>query len=81
MRTRAGEGPEGAAGVFELDVAPAEDAWHQIRVAIEEVAEARSRLEATVREARAEGLSWAAIGEAMGISRQAAQKRFSMRAD
>lgn len=34
------------------------------------------RLAAEVRQQRADGLSWAEIGEAIGISKQAAQQRF-----
>ena len=41
------------------------------------VADAEERLRAAVREARAAGDSWTLIGAALGVSKQAAQQRFS----
>ena len=42
----------------------------------EEIEQAKARLHAAVQQARAQGRTWADIGEVLGISRQAAFKRF-----
>lgn len=56
----------------------ARDAIHHRRViaARKQVDETRDELGRAVAQARAAGESWAAIGMALGISRQAAQQRF-----
>lgn len=41
-----------------------------------EIADAHDRLEAAVRDARADGATWAQIGAAAGITRQAAHERW-----
>ena len=40
------------------------------------IADAQERLEASVRAARAHGATWAQIGQATGVSRQAAHERW-----
>jgi hypothetical protein len=58
---------------------PARDASHfrAIIAANEAVSEASAKLRLAVREARAAGDSWTVIGAALGVSKQAAQQRFS----
>ncbi len=58
---------------------PAHDAAHfrAIIAADEAVAEAEAALRTAVLAARAAGESWTVIGAALGITRQAAQQRFS----
>ncbi|MGM0384787.1 MAG: hypothetical protein ACQERF_02230 [Actinomycetota bacterium] len=41
-----------------------------------EISDAHTRLEAAVRAARAAGATWAQIGEATGVTRQAAHERW-----
>lgn len=41
------------------------------------LAEARAHLQQVVDQARADGVTWAEVGEALGISRQAAWERFA----
>jgi len=55
------------------------DARHfrAIIAANEAVGEADAKLRLAVREARATGDSWSVIGAALGVSKQAAQQRFS----
>lgn len=48
----------------------------QIIEAQRAIESARTKLQASVAQARAEGRTWAEIGEVMGMSRQAAFKRF-----
>lgn len=48
----------------------------KVTAAAERAAHAQRYLANTVRNARDAGLSWAAIGELLGVSRQAAQQRF-----
>jgi len=68
-------------GLDQLDPAttPARDASHfrAIIAASEAVEEADAKLRLAVRDARAAGDSWAVIGAALGVSKQAAQQRFS----
>lgn len=60
-------------------VTPVRDASHfrAIIAANEELAAADAKLRAAVRDARASGDSWTVIGAALGVSKQAAQQRFS----
>jgi hypothetical protein len=60
-------------------VVPARDASHfrAIIAASEALAAAEAGLRDAVRAARAAGDSWAIIGAALGVSKQAAQQRFS----
>jgi hypothetical protein len=46
-------------------------------LATEQADEANAKLHSAVESARAAGATWAAIGEVLGITRQAAFKRFS----
>lgn len=68
-------------GLDDLDPTrnPARDASHfrAIVAADEAATAATSHLRAAVRDARAAGESWTAIGAALGVSKQAAQQRFS----
>lgn len=68
-------------GLGDLDPAatPARDASHfrAIIAANEAVTSAEGRLRAAVQSARAAGDSWTIIGAALGVSKQAAQQRFS----
>jgi len=68
-------------GLDDLDPSqtPARDASHfrAIIAASEELEAADAKLRAAVREARAAGDSWTVIGAALGVSKQAAQQRFS----
>jgi dihydroxyacetone kinase len=48
----------------------------RIEAALETAASADAHLRETVRAARAADYSWAAIGAALGVSKQAAQQRF-----
>ena len=68
-------------GLDDLDpaVSPARDASHfrAIIAANEAVASAESQLRSAVHAARAAGDSWAIVGAALGVSKQAAQQRFS----
>lgn len=52
------------------------EALGEIRTARMEMSVARQRLDVAARLARAAGQSWAAIGEAAGMSRQSAQERW-----
>jgi hypothetical protein len=63
---------------IEVDRAAARDAAHlrRIMAAVENVAVADQELHEAVNAARAAGDSWAAIGMALGVSRQAAYQRF-----
>lgn len=54
---------------------------NEIRAALHAVQSARQRLESAVQQARAQGHTWAEIGAEMGMSRQAAFKRFGRPAD
>lgn len=60
------------------DAVPARDASHMRRIAaaVKAGAEAEAELTAAIQAARAAGDSWAMIGTAMGVSRQAAFQRF-----
>ncbi|MFI2101668.1 hypothetical protein ACH436_00095 [Isoptericola sp. NPDC019693] len=53
----------------------------EIRAALQAVQTARQQLDAAVRKARAQGHTWAEIGAEMGMSRQAAFKRFGRPTD
>ena len=68
-------------GLDSLDPAttPARDATHfrAIIAANDALADAERQLRAAVDAARASGESWTVIGAALGVSRQAAQQRFS----
>ncbi len=68
-------------GLEQLDPAthPARDATHfrAIIAADAAVADAEAALRDAVRAAREAGDSWSIIGEALGVSKQAAQQRFS----
>lgn len=68
-------------GLDTLDpaVTPARDASHfrAIIAANEAVWDADAKLHTTVQEARKAGDSWTVIGAALGVSKQAAQQRFS----
>ena len=57
---------------------PAEDPKELRRVGLakRDVGAAQDELRAAVRDARAAGWSWSAIGRTLGVSRQAAQERF-----
>jgi hypothetical protein len=50
-----------------------------VRAAAEDVRKAETRLDDAVARARADGSSWADIGEAAGITRQSAHERWSRR--
>jgi hypothetical protein len=50
---------------------------HQLIAAARALAHAEHHLTHTLRQARAAGASWTQIGDALGISRQAAQQRWS----
>jgi len=58
---------------------PGRDAvgFRAIRAAAKNVESAETELREAVRAAREAGDSWAIIGTALGVSRQAAQQRFS----
>ena len=58
---------------------PARDATHfrAIIAANDAIASAEARLRTAIRDARAAGDSWSLIGAALGVSKQAAQQRFS----
>jgi len=58
---------------------PARDAKHfrAIIAASEAVNDAEQQLRAAVQDARVAGDSWTMIGAALGVSKQAAQQRFS----
>ncbi|OLP00206.1 hypothetical protein BVU76_21700 [Mycolicibacterium porcinum] len=58
---------------LEVDPAKARDGQHMRRIA---AAGTDAELEAAVAEARAAGDTWAMVGTALGISRQAAVERF-----
>ncbi len=62
---------------------PARDATHfrAIIEANDAVSTAEANLRSTVQEARNAGDSWTVIGAALGVSKQAAQQRFSHRSD
>lgn len=68
-------------GLDDLDpaAAPARDATHfrAIIAANEALASAEGELRSAVRAARDAGDSWTVIGAALGVSKQAAQQRFS----
>lgn len=68
-------------GLYDLDpaVTPARDASHfrAIIAANEAVASAEDELREAVRAARVAGESWTVIGAALGVTKQAAQQRFS----
>ena len=57
---------------------PAEDPkeLRRIGLAKRDIHAAEDELRAAVRQARAAGYSWSAIGRTLGITRQAAQERF-----
>ena len=78
MATKAALDPT---GLDDLDPTrtPARDAKHfrAIVAANEAATVAASQLRAAVRDARAAGDSWTVIGAALGVSKQAAQQRFS----
>ncbi|TQJ30382.1 hypothetical protein [Microbacterium sp. SLBN-146] len=61
---------------IELDSAAASDDITSIRDADELARRSRERLHELVRGAHARGVSWQSIGDALGVSRQAAFKRF-----
>lgn len=73
--------PYEATGLDDLDPAttPARDATHfRLIVAAAQAASAADEaLHARVREAREAGDSWVVISAALGVTRQAAQQRFS----
>ncbi|HYZ55795.1 MAG TPA: hypothetical protein VE733_20170 [Streptosporangiaceae bacterium] len=50
-----------------------------VRAAAEAVREAQARLDEAVKRARADGSSWAGIGDAAGITRQSAHERWGKR--
>ena len=64
-----GAGPDPIA-TFQGSALPA------ILAALRDRNEAQARIEAAVAQARAEGASWATIGALLGVSRQAALKRY-----
>lgn len=57
-------------------IATDESLLAQVRHAMQMEQEARDALRQTVSAARAEGISWREIGEALYVSRQAAQQHF-----
>lgn len=57
------------------------EALERLAAAQQDLESARSRLDAAVEVARAEGRSWAEIGGTLGVSRQAAFKRFGTASD
>lgn len=63
---------------LEVDPADARDARHMRRIAAAAtaLANAEAELNTAVAEARAAGDTWAMVGTALGISRQAAYQRF-----
>lgn len=65
-----GDGPDPIASVDG-------DVLRAIRTAATEQAEAQARVDAAVADAREKGASWTVIGAMLGISRQAALKRYS----
>lgn len=56
-----------------VERSPEVEALREARVA---VAEAEKRLTAAVAQARSQGLSWAGVGQVLGMTRQGAQQRF-----
>ena len=54
---------------------------NDIRKAAETLQAARGQLEAAVLAGRAQGQTWAEIGETLGMTRQAAYKRFGTPTD
>ncbi len=63
---------------LEVDPADARDARHMRRIAAAAtaLANAEAELNTAVAEARAAGDTWAMVGTALGVSRQAAYQRF-----
>jgi hypothetical protein len=59
-----------------LPAIPNIDIAHWINQAHQDLHTAEATLRATVTRARTQGLPWSAIGDLLGISRQAAQQRF-----
>ncbi len=66
----AGRGPDIVAEISDDDLAA-------LVAAKQAVTAADAALAATVASARARGVTWAAIGAALGVSRQAAQAKFA----
>ena len=64
-----GEGPDPIAS-FEGD------ALHAILTALRDRNAAQSRIDAAVAQARAQGASWTVIGAMLGVTRQAALKKY-----
>jgi hypothetical protein len=54
-------------------------ARHLLPVAVQAVEHAEAALVLSVRQARADGLSWRHIGDLLGVTAQAAHQRFSKR--
>jgi hypothetical protein len=61
--------------------APEIDVLTWLAAAVRDLRAARHALHAAVRRARQRGHSWQTIGDQLGISRQAAQQRFSQQLD
>ena len=53
------------------------DALHAILAAVRDRNAAQDRVDAAVAQARAQGASWTVIGAMLGVTRQAALKRYS----
>lgn len=59
------------------ELADCRQAFEAVAVAAAGVTQARVRLEDKIRQARALGVTWEAIGRATGMSRQSAHQRWS----
>lgn len=70
--------PDGIAGLDQLPEHQGRDATHFRRIiaASKQLEAAKDELHDAVRAAREAGDSWAAIGAALGVSKQAAAQRF-----
>lgn len=70
-----------AVGSAILSTAPSQDSLELVRHTAAAESVVRDLLQQSVGAARADGHSWAALGAALGMSRQAVQQRFGVRPD